>query len=78
MEINVVSISRSLAAGGEEIGRLVAEELGFRYVDDEIINRAAEVEGVTPDRIAEAEHTLPLVQRILGGMSTGNVDLLDA
>ena len=36
MECLVVTISRSLAAGGEEIGRLVAEELGSCYVDDEI------------------------------------------
>jgi len=33
MESTVVSISRTLAAGGEEIGRLVARELDYRYVD---------------------------------------------
>jgi hypothetical protein len=43
---------RDLAAGaeGERIGSLVAERLGFRYVDEEIITRAAEKQGVDPRR----------------------------
>ena len=42
METTVISISRALAAGGDEIARDVAKQLDFRFVDDEIIERAAE------------------------------------
>ena len=57
MACTVVTISRTLAAGGEEIGRAVAQELGFRYADEEIIIRAAEKAGVSPQTVAEKEHT---------------------
>ncbi len=49
MACRVICISRFLGAGGEEIGRSVAGKLGFRYVDDEIIARAAEKAGVDPE-----------------------------
>ena len=42
----VVAISRAAGAEGERIGALVAERLGFRYVDEEIITLAAEKQGV--------------------------------
>jgi hypothetical protein len=42
MACRVICISRSLGAGGEEIGRTVAKELGLRYADEEIITTAAE------------------------------------
>jgi cytidylate kinase len=51
----VVCISRSVAAGGEEIGRLVAERLGYRYVDEEIVVRAAERQGLDVRDVASAE-----------------------
>ena len=65
MSCRVICISRSLGAGGEEIGRVVAAELGFRYADEEIIVRAAEKAGVSPDTVAQAEHTPGLIERIL-------------
>ena len=64
MQASVVSISRSMSSGGEEVGRLVADELGFRYVDDEIIVRAAGQAGVSPDTVAQVEHSRSLSQRI--------------
>lgn len=73
MESRVVSISRTLAAGGEEIGRLVANDLGFRYVDDEIIVRAAEHAGVAPETVAEVEHSQSLIGRVIEGMLTGGM-----
>jgi cytidylate kinase len=70
----VVCISRSLAAGGEEIGRRVARELGLRFADEEIIVRAAEKAGVSPELVAEAEHTSSLITRILEYMGQTPVD----
>ena len=68
MSCQVITIARSLGAGGEEIARSVAGELGFRYVDDEIIRRAAEKAGVSSETVAQAEHTPGLVIRILDTM----------
>jgi cytidylate kinase len=69
MGYRVVCISRSLAAGGEEVGRSVAKELGFRYADEEIIVKAAEAAGASPELVAEAEHTSGLIDRILESMA---------
>jgi uncharacterized phage protein gp47/JayE len=55
MTTSVVCISRTLAAGGEEVGKLVADQLGFQYADEEILDRAAERAGVTRDAVAKAE-----------------------
>jgi len=69
MACAVVTISRTLGAGGEEIGFAAASELGFRYADEEIIVRAAEKAGVSPETVAAVEHTPGLVTRILDAMA---------
>jgi cytidylate kinase len=65
----VVTVSRTLGAGGEEIGRAVAQDLGFRYVDEEIIVRAAEKAGVSPQTVAEKEHDPGIIKRVLEAWS---------
>ena len=42
----VVTISRQLASGGAYIGQRVAQRLGYRYVDREILTQAAAALGV--------------------------------
>ena len=74
MDCKVISISRALAAGGEEIGRDVAARLGFRFVDDEIVSRAAEKAGVSPQMIEKVERTPPLIERILENIGTAPVE----
>jgi len=69
MSARVVCISRTLGSGAEEIGSKVAEQLGFRYVDDEIVDRAARMVQVDPGVVAKAEHRQPLVDRILEWLS---------
>ena len=69
-----VSISRTLGAHGEEVGRLVATELGFRYVDNEIIDKAAERAGVSPEMVASNEKTQPLLTRILDAIAKAPVE----
>ncbi len=77
MACSVVAISRSLGAGGEEIGRGVARELGFRCADEEIIARAAEEAGVSPETVAQVEHTPALITRILEAMGRAPTDPAD-
>ncbi len=65
MTTSVVCISRTLAAGGEEVGHLVAQSLGFQYADEEILDHAAARAGVTSDAMAKAERPPGLVSRIV-------------
>lgn len=74
MTCRVIGISRCLAAGGEEVARLVAHDLAFRLVDDEIVTRAAEKAGVTPETMGKVERSPSLVDRILKYMATAQVD----
>jgi cytidylate kinase len=71
MAASVVCISRSAAAGGEEIGRLVAERLGFRFVDEEIVARAAEREGLDVKDVASAEQRKGWLARFFEGGGGG-------
>ncbi|MCX6024328.1 MAG: cytidylate kinase-like family protein [Chloroflexi bacterium] len=69
-ETRVVALSRAMAASGEEIAQAVAQTLGYRYVDNDIIDRAAEQAGVSPQTIEQVEHSRPLIARILDSMAT--------
>ena len=66
MASQVVCISHSTGAGGEDVGRAVAEQLGFRYVDNEVIAQAAEWADLDPAFVANAERRKPFVARLLG------------
>jgi cytidylate kinase len=68
-----VCISRDLGAGGEEIGRRAAEELGFRYVDEEIVARAAAKGDLDPASVDDAERRQPLVRRLLDVIAEGSI-----
>ncbi len=71
MGFRVVCISRTTAAGGEDVGQAVAQRLGFRYVDEQIIERAAQQAQVTPALVAKAEQRQPLLQRLLERIPPG-------
>ncbi len=73
MPKRVVAISREIGAEGNEIGGLVAERLGYRYVDEEIITRAAEKQGVDPAAIADVEKRKSLLVRVLEGIGEGGM-----
>jgi len=72
---NVVCISHETGAGGEEVGRLVAERLGFLYVDEEIVVRAAQKSGIDPGTVASQETRQSLVKRTLEAMAAGGSEL---
>jgi cytidylate kinase len=74
MTRSVICISRALGASGEEIGQAVARAMGYRYVDDEIIVRAAEKAGITPDEMAKAERPPGLIARLLESLGKTSAD----
>ena len=65
MTYRVVCISHATGARGEEVGRLAAESLGYRYLDDEIVARAAAAGGITPAEVADEERRKTLAARVL-------------
>jgi len=64
----VVCISRTDGADGEAVGIAVARDLGYRYVDREIVDRAAEKARVDRATIADVEHRKSFVRRLLDGL----------
>jgi cytidylate kinase len=74
MDCTVVTVARSLGASGEDVARQVAGDLGFQYVDDEIISWAAQQAGVSPESVSEAERTPPLLARILSSLAVAPIE----
>jgi cytidylate kinase len=75
MPTRVVTISHTTGAGGETIGRTVADRLGFRYIDEEIITLAAEKEGVDAELVADTERRKGFLARLFSGLTEGPVDV---
>jgi cytidylate kinase len=61
---HVVCVSHLTGAEGETIARGVANRLGFRYLDEEIIEAAAEWSGLDPSVVGEVERRKSLMRRI--------------
>jgi len=62
---SIVCISRPDGAGGAEVGRFVAERLGFDYVDEVIVARAAAKGGIAPGDVADEEQRKSMLDRII-------------
>ena len=71
MNRTVICVSHATGAGGTELGRVVADKLGFRLVDEEIVTRAAENQNVTVDDLANVERRKSLLNRILRDVAIG-------
>ena len=65
MAAQVVCVSQTTAALGEEIGTLVAERLSFRYVDEQVIARAARLAQMDPKLVAAVEQRQPLLRGLM-------------
>lgn len=74
MPFPVVTIARTLGANGEEVGRAVADQLGYAYADDEIISTAAERAGVSRESVAKAERKPSLIARIIDVMASAPLE----
>ncbi|HSI52604.1 MAG TPA: cytidylate kinase-like family protein [Ramlibacter sp.] len=71
MTAQVICISRAIWVGAESIATDVAKELGFRYVDEEIINLAAERRNLNPSEVANAEKRKSFLVQLLEDVSRG-------
>lgn len=75
MGFHVICISHTDGSDGDRIGRAVAEQLGLRYVDEELIMEAARLAQVDPALVAAAEHKQSLLRRVLDALVSAQ-DLL--
>ncbi len=49
--MRIITISRQFGSGGRELGKRLAEQLGWDYYDREIIDALAAAEGLEPDYV---------------------------
>lgn len=67
-----IAITRQMASGGSYIGHSVARRLGFRYVDGEVLYRAAKVMGVKVNELSGLDGRIPgIVESIVRSFSFG-------
>ena len=59
MEKRIITISREFGSGGRTIGKLVAEHLGIRCYDAELIQKLAAESGFDENYVKEAEEYTP-------------------
>ncbi|HEY7693832.1 MAG TPA: cytidylate kinase-like family protein [Gaiellaceae bacterium] len=69
MACKVVCISCASGAGGEEIGKLVAERLGFTCTDEEVVARAAARGGIDAGSVADEEKRRSRAARVLQALA---------
>lgn len=71
MACRVVCVSQTEGSGGTQIASLVADRLGFQYVDEEIIARAAAKGGISPGEVADEEKRKSVLSRLLQELGRG-------
>ena len=57
-KIKVVTIGRRFCTGGSEIGKMVAQRLGVKCYDRELVEKAAELVGVSMADVAKHEESM--------------------
>lgn len=69
----LITISRQYGAGGSEVARLVADQLGWTVVDNEIVDRVARRAGLAPRVVAEQDERVPgFVERLAQALTASS------
>jgi cytidylate kinase len=55
----IVTVAHETGSGGPEIGMALAQRLGYRYVDREMLSQAARQYGVVEDKLTKLDETKP-------------------
>lgn len=71
MACSVVCVSHTTGSGGDEIGKRVAERLGYFYVDEDIVATAAAQGGLDPGDIADEERRKSFARRFVETLAEG-------
>lgn len=70
----MLCVSHTTGSDGDEIGRRVAEQLGYLYVDEDIVARAAAQGGLDPGDVADEERRKSYARRMLEALAEGGGD----
>jgi len=62
-----ICVSHATGALGPEVARALADRLGYRYVDEEVISEAADWAELSPAFVADAERRRSFAARLLSG-----------
>ncbi len=65
----VITIARGLGSGGSHIGHALAEELGIKYFDEEILQMAADYSGINESYFWEANERIKKGQAAINNSS---------
>ncbi|HEX3613136.1 MAG TPA: cytidylate kinase family protein [Sporichthyaceae bacterium] len=71
MSFQVVCLSAVDGSGGEQVGPLVAQRLGYRMVDDEIVALAAREAQLDQAVVADVERRKSAIIRLLDRLGPG-------
>jgi cytidylate kinase len=75
----LITISRQYGAGGSEVARRVAQALGWRVVDNELVEEVAARAGLPPEDVAEREERLPgFAERLARTLAASTPELFAA
>ena len=55
----IICISHEMGAGGPEIGQLLGQRLGYRYIDQELISDAAHRYGLLEEKLSHLDESKP-------------------
>ena len=73
---SAITISRQTGSGGTYIGYLAAKNLGFRYLDREILQQAAKETGIEPQILENYDsRSVPLLERIINSFCFGTPEM---
>ena len=72
----LITISRQYGAGGSEVARRVAAALGWRVVDNELVEEVAARAGIPADQVAERDERAPsFVERLARTLAASTPEL---
>ncbi|HET6577997.1 MAG TPA: cytidylate kinase-like family protein, partial [Gemmatimonadales bacterium] len=72
----LITISRQYGAGGSQVAQLVAEALGWRVVDNELVEEVAARAGLPPEQVAQREERcLSFVERLARSLAAATPDV---
>lgn len=72
----LITISRQYGAGGSAVARRVADALGWRLVDNDLVERIAARAGLSPDEVAGLEERTPsFIERLAQVLAAATPEL---
>jgi cytidylate kinase len=75
----IITISRQYGAGGSEVAKRVAAALGWRVVDNELVEEVAARAGLPPADVAEREERVPsFAERLARTLAASTPELFAA